>query len=62
VPEAAGIMNSQSSGYPNGVPITYVSMADDVPVHPALTEQMIVDLGAGVEHRVLRRATRCEIN
>ena len=53
VPEAAALMNTGVSGYPGGVPITYVSMTDDVPVPPALAEQMIANLGAGVEHRVL---------
>ena len=35
------------------MPITYVSMSDDVPVPPAVAEQMIANLGTGVEHRVL---------
>lgn len=50
-------MNARLSGYPDGVPITYVSMTDDVPVPPALAEQMVANLGAGVEHRVLSGAT-----
>lgn len=53
VPEAAGIMNARLSGYPQGIPITYISMTDDVPVPPALAEQMIANLGARVHHRVL---------
>lgn len=53
VPEAVGIMNARLSGYPNGVPMTYVSMTDDVPVPPPVAKQMIANLGAGVEHRVL---------
>jgi pimeloyl-ACP methyl ester carboxylesterase len=53
VPDAAALMNARVSGYPGGVPITYVSMTDDVPVPPALAEQMIANLGAGVDHRVL---------
>jgi pimeloyl-ACP methyl ester carboxylesterase len=54
VPEAAGIMNARLSGYPRDVPITYISMANDVPVPPALAEQMIANLGARVHHRVLQ--------
>ena len=53
VPEAANLMNAQLSGYPNATPITYVSMADDVPVPPTLVEQMIASLGAAVDHRRL---------
>jgi pimeloyl-ACP methyl ester carboxylesterase len=53
VPEAAGIMNARLSGYPVGVPITYISMSDDVAVPPALAEQMIGNLGADVGRRVL---------
>jgi pimeloyl-ACP methyl ester carboxylesterase len=34
VPDAASIMNAQLTGYPDNVPITYVSMTDDVPVPP----------------------------
>ena len=53
VPESAGFWNSRLSGYPNGIPITYVSMTDDVGVPPALAKQMIANLGADVDHRVL---------
>ncbi len=53
VPDAANIMNARLSGYPSGLPITYVSMSDDIPVPPAVAEQMIANLGAGVEHQVL---------
>jgi pimeloyl-ACP methyl ester carboxylesterase len=53
VPEAAGIMNARLSGYPQDIPATYISMTDDVPVPPALAEQMIANLGARVDHRVI---------
>ncbi len=53
VPDAPGLMNAELSGYPSGMPITYVSMTLDQPVPPALAEQMVANLGAGVEHRVL---------
>jgi pimeloyl-ACP methyl ester carboxylesterase len=53
VPDAASIMNAQLTGYPDNVPITYVSMTEDVPVPPALAEQMIANLAADVERRVL---------
>src|SRR5436305_7969835 len=32
VPDAPGIMNAMLSGYPTGVPITYVGMSQDAPV------------------------------
>ncbi len=53
MPESAILWNSRLTGYPRGVPITYVSMTDDVGVPPALAEQMIANLGAEVDHRVL---------
>jgi pimeloyl-ACP methyl ester carboxylesterase len=53
VPDAVGIMNAQLSGYPSGIPITYVNMSEDVPVPPALADQMAGNLGDGVERRTL---------
>lgn len=53
VPDSAALLNSRLSGYPSGIPITYVSMTDDVGVPPALANQMIANLGADVDHRVL---------
>jgi pimeloyl-ACP methyl ester carboxylesterase len=53
VPEAPGLWNARLSGYPRGMPFTYVSMTDDVGVPPELAEQMIANLGGNVEHRVL---------
>jgi pimeloyl-ACP methyl ester carboxylesterase len=53
VPESAGVWNSRLTGYPSCIPITYVSMTDDVGVPPALAKQMIANLGADVDHRVL---------
>ncbi|WP_234785821.1 alpha/beta fold hydrolase [Mycolicibacterium elephantis] len=53
VPDAGNLMNARLSGYPDRMPITYVSMTDDVPVPPALVKQMTAPLGSGVEHRVL---------
>jgi pimeloyl-ACP methyl ester carboxylesterase len=41
VPDSAALLNSRLSGYPNGIPITYVSMTHDVGIPPALAEQMI---------------------
>jgi pimeloyl-ACP methyl ester carboxylesterase len=46
-------MNAGLSGYPQDVPITYISMTDDVPLPRARAEQMIANLGAGVRQRVL---------
>jgi pimeloyl-ACP methyl ester carboxylesterase len=53
VPDAVGIMNARLSGYPTSVPITYINMSQDVPVPPALAEQMIANLGPNVEHRTI---------
>lgn len=46
-------MNARLSGYPDGVPITYVSMTEDAAVPRLLAEQMMANLGAPVEHRLL---------
>ena len=53
VPEALGIMNGRLTGYPKGIPITYVSMLQDQPVPPALVEQMLPTLGDGVDLRTI---------
>jgi pimeloyl-ACP methyl ester carboxylesterase len=53
VPDAASLMNVRLSGYPTGIPITYVNMTDDVPVPPPLAEQMASNLGQGVERRTI---------
>lgn len=53
VPESPLLWNARLSAYPHGVPLTYVSLTDDVGVPPALAEQMIVNVGAEVDHRVL---------
>jgi hypothetical protein len=53
VPEAVGIMNARLSGYPDGVPMTYINMTDDVPVPPTVADQMVANLCARVERRAL---------
>jgi pimeloyl-ACP methyl ester carboxylesterase len=53
VNDAAGIMNAHVTGYPKGIPITYVSMLQDQPVPPALVEQMLPNLGEGVDVRTI---------
>lgn len=53
VPDAPGIINAHVSGYPTGIPITYVSMTLDQPVPPAIALQMVSNLGPGVDHRVI---------
>ena len=53
VPDAVGIMNARLSGYPQGVPITYVNMSRDVPVPPALAEQLHANLGPDLERRTI---------
>jgi pimeloyl-ACP methyl ester carboxylesterase len=45
VPDAPGLMNARLSGYPSGLPITYVSMTLDQPVPPELAQQMATNLG-----------------
>ena len=37
----------------SGIPITYVNMTRDVPVPPALAEQMAANLGAGVRRQTI---------
>jgi pimeloyl-ACP methyl ester carboxylesterase len=51
VPDAVGIMNARVSGYPAGIPITYIGMTRDVPVPPARAAQMVANLGPGVDVR-----------
>jgi len=53
VPESARLWNARLCGYPRGVPVTYVSLTDDVGVPPELAEQMIANIGTEVDHRVL---------
>ena len=45
--------NATLSGYPSGMPITYVNMTQDVPVPPALADQMAANLGPNVERRTI---------
>ncbi|WP_172826654.1 alpha/beta fold hydrolase [Mycobacterium sp. 1423905.2] len=51
VPDTPTLMNARVSGYPSGVPITYISMTDDIAVPAAMAKQMIANLGGNVEHR-----------
>jgi pimeloyl-ACP methyl ester carboxylesterase len=53
VPDAGGIMNARLSGYPVGIPITYVNMTLDVPVPPDLADQMAANLGPDVRRRTI---------
>jgi pimeloyl-ACP methyl ester carboxylesterase len=52
-PDAPGLMNAVVSGYPTGMPITYVSMSLDQPVPPGLAAQMAANLGPEAEHRII---------
>lgn len=52
-PDAPGLMNAVVSGYPSGMPITYVSMTLDQPVPPELAAQMAANLGPQAEHRII---------
>jgi pimeloyl-ACP methyl ester carboxylesterase len=56
VPDAPGIYNATLSGYPSGIPVTYVSMSLDQPVPPELAARMAANLGDGVDHRVIEGA------
>jgi pimeloyl-ACP methyl ester carboxylesterase len=56
VPEAPALMNAHLSGYPSGIPITYVSMTLDEPVPPPLARQMAANLGPDVDFRVIEDA------
>jgi pimeloyl-ACP methyl ester carboxylesterase len=53
VPDAIGIMNARLSGYPVGIPITYINMTRDVPVPPALADQMAANLGPEVQRQTI---------
>lgn len=53
VPDAPGIMNARILAYPSGIPITYVGMAQDVPVPPALVDQMILNFATAVDRRTI---------
>jgi pimeloyl-ACP methyl ester carboxylesterase len=53
VPDATGIFNARLTGYPAGIPITYVGMTEDQPVPPALADQMVANLGPGVDRRTI---------
>ncbi len=52
-PDAPGLMNAVVSGYPSGMPITYVSMTLDQPVPPELAARMAANLGPQAEHRII---------
>jgi pimeloyl-ACP methyl ester carboxylesterase len=57
VPETAAVLNARLSGYPRGIPITYVSMTDDVPVSPQVAQEVVATLraqsGTMISHVVL---------
>ena len=56
VPDAPGLMNARLSGYPSGLPVTYVLMTLDAPVPPQLAEQMAANLGPDVQVEVVPEA------
>ena len=56
VPDAPGLMNARLSGYPSGLPVTYVSMTLDAPVPPQLAERMSANLGPDVQVEVVPEA------
>jgi pimeloyl-ACP methyl ester carboxylesterase len=56
VPDAPGLMNATLSGYPEGIPLTYVSMSLDQPVPPPIAAQMAANLGPAARHRIIADA------
>jgi pimeloyl-ACP methyl ester carboxylesterase len=54
VPESPLLWNARMHGHPGRMPVTYISMIEDVGVPPDLVEQMIANVGAEVEHQVLQ--------
>jgi pimeloyl-ACP methyl ester carboxylesterase len=53
VPEAPALMNTPLSGYPQGIPLTYIEMPQDILVPPALVEQMVANLGENINRRII---------
>ena len=49
VAEAAFLFRDRVTGYPTGIPTTYVGMTDDVPVPPETADRMMQQLGPDVE-------------
>jgi pimeloyl-ACP methyl ester carboxylesterase len=56
VPEAPALMNTPISGYPSGIPLTYIEMPLDILVPPALVDQMVAHLGGDVTRRTISDA------
>lgn len=54
VPESPTLWNARLSGRPTGVPMTYISLIDDIGVPPDLALRMIANIGGQVDHRVLQ--------
>lgn len=54
VPESPLLWNARLHGYPRRMPVTYLSMTEDVGVPPVLVEQMIANVGVDVRHQVLQ--------
>ncbi len=53
VPESPKLWNARTTRYPDDIPMTYVSLTDDVGVPPESAQQMIANIGTQVEHVVL---------
>lgn len=53
VRDASGIFNATLGGYPTGIPISYISMEQDVAVPPWFADRMAVNLGPGVARHTI---------
>ncbi|MCU1393106.1 MAG: esterase [Ilumatobacteraceae bacterium] len=51
VDEALGLFRDPMTAYATGIPTTYIGMTDDVPVSPAVADQMVRQLGPDVDRR-----------
>lgn len=56
VPEPLSMFHEAMSGYPAGIPTTYLKMVGDQPVPPARADEMIQQLGPGVDVRTIDAA------
>jgi pimeloyl-ACP methyl ester carboxylesterase len=54
VPDSEQLINAPVSGYPADTPTTYIALADDVAVPPALVEEMLANLNVKVDRRILK--------
>jgi hypothetical protein len=56
IPEPVAIWNARLSGYPDGMPTAFITMADDAGAPPELTKRSMANLGGDVDRRVVQGA------